>query len=397
MKKILIVSECARRRDTLGIIGGILSVFSRLCKEKYHISLLYSNFFESYRNSKDYPVDCFYCLDKSILDGVIRRIPRIRSVWAEKKAIETFKKIISTNQFDVVLVFQIPNYADKIVSMAHANGMKVLFVPLGSDILQVSNTGKERRKRAFAEVDAVIGGAKTNTLIAAQEIYNVPKDRIIEQKEALMGVVRLKSLKGKLTREEMHKEVGVPFSNYNIVCGYSGRRTHRHSEIVDALIKVKDVLPKGYQIIFPMTYGAGAHHEIIINYAAELKDMCDKAGLNTLFMTDFKTNEQMAYLHLITDMFIEIQPTDNGNAFMIEALYAQNQIITGRWLNYKRFEQFGEPYYLIDSPEELPLMLRKIFTKQVAKKIIPQQLIDFYDVPEGYSSTGFWANVFDMF
>lgn len=395
MKKILIVSPCTKRRDTLGLVSDIISTFAQLDETKYNISLFDTSFFERNHNPKDYDVDNYWGVDKHCFDGIMRRIPHFRAKYARRVAIKTYRRLLKEQHYDIVVVHQVPNFADELVTIAHNIGAKIIFEPFGSDVLLATGKDKKNIENAFKEVDGVVGRKKSNVLIAAQEIYKVPDNKIFEQREVLGGVIRLKNLRGKLSRLEMHREIGLPYSDYNIVCGYSGRKTHKHRQIIDALIQVKDVLPEGYQIIFPMTYGAGAHHEIIIDYAAGLKSVCDKAGLNTVFMTEYKTYEQMAFLHLITDLFIEIQPTDNGNAFMIEALYAQNQIVTGRWLNYQRFEQFGAPYYLIDKPEELAENLRDIFTGKIEKVQVPQKLIDFFDVPDGYDRSTFWSALFE--
>lgn len=395
MKNILIVSGCGKRRDTIGLIGSLLASFENLDKTKYHISLLDTDFFERNHQPSDYKVDCYYALENSLIDSIIRHIPRIRTLYSDRKAIITYKHILSSNHFDLVVVYQIPQYADKLVEIAHTKQTKIVLEPFGSDILRASTSESIRLKEAFSKADGVVGRAKSNVMIAAQELYNVPEEKLKVQREYVRGIKLLKSLSGKLSRSEMHESIGIPTSKYNIVCGYSGRESHRHSMIINALIQVKDVLPEGYQIIFPMTYGAGEHHEIIINYANKLKEVCDGAGLNTVFMTDYKTAEQMALLHLITDLFIEIQPTDNGNAFMIEALFARNKIVTGRWLNYKKFEQFGIPYYLLDNPEDLPSMLRRVFTHQIEEAIVPPALVDFFDIPDDYDPSVFWAELFD--
>lgn len=395
MKKILIVSSCTKRRGTIGLVGNLINTLASMDSTKYNITLLDTNFFERNHIPSDYNVDSYNALDKHLWDNIIRKIPKLRAWYAEKQAIKSYKNLIINGHYDMILVYEIPAYADKLVEIAHQYETKIYFEPFGSDILRVTGYVKKRIEKAFSEIDGVIGRKQSNVLIAAQEEYNVPIEKLKEQREFVSGVAILKKLMGKFTRREMHEGIGVPYSDYNIVCGYSGRESHRHRTIIEALIKVKDVLPEGYQIIFPMTYGAGQHHEIIISYAKELKEICDKAGLNTVFMTDFKTAEQMAYLHLITDLFIEIQPTDNGNAFMIEALYAQNQIVTGSWLGYKRFEQFGEPYYLIDEPEKLADKLHEIFSGTIGKAIVPQKLIDFFDVPNDYDSRAFWINLFE--
>lgn len=395
MKKILIVSPCGKRRNTTGIIGKFLSSFEGIDKTKYYISLFDTNFYERNHNPEDYQVDNYFKLDDHWYDTIIRKLPGFRVKYANQLVLRKYLDILRKEHYDLVLVVQVPEYSDELVRIAHDNGVKIVFLPFGSDILRVSDEVRNKLKKAFAEVDGVCGYENSGTINAARDVYNVPQEKLLIQQLYLESVNRLNNLQGRYTRKEMMDVMGIPFSEYNIVCGYSGRETHRHKFIIESLIKIKDVLPDGYQIIFPMTYGAGAHHEIIIRYAAQLKELCDSEGLNAVFLTDFMSDEQMAYLHLITDLFIEIQPTDNGNAFMIEAICAENQIVTGRWLKYANFEQFGEPYYLIETPDELPEMLRKIFTHQVDKAVVPQKLLDLYLPTEDKKPCAFWSNLFD--
>ena len=395
MKKVLIVSSCVKRRNTIGLIGELLSVLKGIDHSKYHLSLFDTNFFEKNHKREDYEVDSYHTLDKNWADGIMRRIPYFRTNYENKIIIKTYTRLIDEHKYDVIIVYQIPSYADSLVAIAHSNGAKIVFEPLGSDILRVSDATKSRLIKAFSEVDGVCGYDKSGTLIAAKDIYNVPDCKIFKQIAYVKGVKILMDLRGKLSRHEMTGSIGLPFSMYNIVCGYSGRESHRHKMIIESLIRVKDYLPEDYLIIFPMTYGAGPHHERIIKYASQLKKVCDEAGLKTAFLTSFMTEVQVAYLHLVTDLFIEIQPTDNGNGFMVEALYAENQIVTGRWLNYERFEQFGIPYHLIDTPEDLPGMLKRIFTGEEGNIRVPQALLEHFKIPDGYNQSSFWEKLFD--
>ena len=395
MKRILIVSSCGKRRNTIGLIGELLSALSEVDHSKYHISLLDTNFFELNHNPSDYPVDEYISLNDSFIDKIMRNVPHYRSLYANRKAVQSYKRLFKKNHYDIVIIYQIPSYSDELVSIAHLNGAKVVFEPFGSDILRASGEGKRRLMKAFTEVDCVCGRDKSGTINAAINDYNVPLEKLRLQNFYSEGIKRLIEVRGKKTRREMLEDIGIEYSDYNIVCGYSGREAHRHRAIIESLIKVKDVLPEGYQIIFPMTYGAGTHHETIISYAAQLKEICDREGLHTVFLTDFMSNEQVAYLHLITDLFIEIQPTDNGNGFMIEAIFAENQIVTGRWLKYDRFEQYGVPYHLIDRPEELPQVLRKIFCHQIMKPAIPEKLLRSMGAVGGQVRSAFWEQLFE--
>lgn len=395
MKKILVVSNCVPRGDTIGLVGGVLNPLAKLNKTDYHIALFNYNFFYESQDPERYPVDAFFSIPINFINRIIRKIPGLRGRYVVYITKKIYGRIIESQHYDYVVFHQIPTGVYDMLQKAHSCGVKVVFDPFGSDILRVKEETKESLIRAFAEVDAVVGRKMSNVLLAVKNTYNVPSEKIYEQRESLSGVAQIKALNGKLSREAMMDKIGLPHVDYNIVCGYSARESHRHKQIIDALIQSKDVLPNNYQVVFPMTYGAVLHHSGKDEYVSELKAKCEKAGLRSFFLTTFITKEQMAYLHLVTDLFIEIQPTDNGNAFMIEALFARNQIVTGRWLNYRRFEQFGEPYYLVDKPEELSTMLRKIFTKQIEEINVPQQLVDFFDIPDGFEPSTFWENLFN--
>ena len=389
MKKILIVSKCVMRGDTTGLTGKFLKVLNDIDSSLLEIYLFDIGFFEVPHNPENYQVSHYYGLPKMHIEKLIRKIPKLRSWYAEQIIVAKYRKIFKYNDFDAVVLFHIPACADELTSIAHKNNSKVVFYPGGSDILRVSGTIKKRLKKAFDKAEYVVGAVNSNTILGARDIYNVPEFKIKMKKNYLSGVRTLMQIDKSLSREEMMQNVGLDIADYNIVCGYNGYPFHRHKHIIDALASNISVLPDNYQLIFPVTYGASQE------YIRELRDMCFAAGLKAVFLTSFLSIEQMAYLHLVTDLFIEIQPTDAGNAFMIEALFAGNKIITGRWLNYKQFEQFGEPYYLIDKPEDLSEMLAKIFTHQIAEAHVPQELIDMFTIPKGYRSSDFWRELFD--
>ena len=82
MKRVLIVSSCGKRRNTIGLIGNLLSSLKGLDKTKYHITLLDTNFFELNHNPQDYNVDCYKGLNKSWLDSFMSKIPRFRVFYA---------------------------------------------------------------------------------------------------------------------------------------------------------------------------------------------------------------------------------------------------------------------------------------------------------------------------
>jgi hypothetical protein len=385
-KKVLIVSICDMRANTIGLIGKFLDSFKDIDKSILELSLFDIGFFDIKHDPSKYPVDHYYKLPSKIIEPFVRKIPKIRSWYAEKLIIATFRDIVKNNHFDAIILYHIPICADCLSEIAHYYNSKIIFYPGGSDILRVGGGTRKRLMKAFDEADYVVGAINSNTIIQAKNIYKVPEDKLRLKRNYISGIKVLMDINRSFTREEMSKIVGLPYSDYNIVCSYNGNFEHRHKVIIEALKSNIDVLPQNYQAIFPVTYGGSSE------YVDELRKMCNDEGLNAVFITSFLTNEQMAYLHLMTDLFIEIQPTDAGNAFLIEALFSKNQIITGSWLNYVQFEQFGVPYHLIDNPNDLAVKLNEIFTHKITTPSIPPKLLEMYTIPHDYHKESFWKD-----
>ena len=158
--------------------------------------------------------------------------------------------------------------------------------------------------------------------------------------ETISSIIKLK---GNSTRELMSYELGIPVSNYNICCGYNAQRAQRHKEMLQALADNREYLPSGYQILIPLTYGEGKQQLF-----GELKKLSEGLSLNTVFFTDYMTADQVAYLRLVTDLFIHVQTTDAANASLQEFLLAGSACINGKWLSYPYLESDGIPYYQCD-------------------------------------------------
>ena len=389
-KRVLIVSSCQTRGGTAGLTGVFLSSFNDIRTKGCQVELYNIGFFNPIKKPELYNVDKYWTYPTSKIEKIIRKVPGVRSFYAREVILSKFKKIIKSQTYNLVVLYQVQEFSDRLIKLSHDKGVKVVMYPWGSDILRASIRKKQHLMRAFSTTDYVAGLDKSNVIIASKEIYKVPDSKIRIRRENIKGISEIENVIGLKTREDMMGELGMPHSNYNIVCGYNAAREQRHHIIIDAIIKNKELLPKDYLLIFPVSYSGSD------TYINELKDKCARNSLNVFFIRDYISNKKMAYLHLVTDLLIQIQPTDCGSAFMIEALYANNRIITGKWLEYRQFEQFGIPYHLIDKVEDLSKMLESVFKGEIDIPIVPQQLKEMYMVPQDYCASDFWENLLEV-
>lgn len=387
MKNVLVVCPCSFRGSSIGLIEDLLFQFKKARLNGCTIDLFDTHCFQIHDPSK-YDVRTYYGIHIGRIRRIALRMPLIRSRYARYLFIERYREILRSRKYDFILFYKVPPFSDILIDIAHKVNSKVLLFPWGSEVLRADTDTEKHLKIAYSNADYIIGYEKSNLVKKASSIYKVPNDKILQLKTVLKGIKSIKEVSTSLKRTELETIVGIPSSDYNIICGYSGCETQRHIEMIKAFEANKKFLPRSYQLIFPVTYVANP------TYIQKLRNLCESYGLNAVFITEYLSDEQIACLHLVTDLFINIQPTDAGNAFMIESLFCANQIITGKWLKYDQFEEFGTPYYSLDKLDDLVLEVEKILTGKVLKREVPQQLIDKYDFPDGYDRGNFWINLF---
>lgn len=388
-KQFLVVSSCTTRGNSGGLTGQLLKHLNLVKSDLFEISLFDIGFFNYNRSIDAYDVKNYYELPKHRFEKIIRRIPKVRFKYAELLVLNSFNSLLRNKHFDLIIVHEIPSFADCLVTISHKHKAKVIFYPWGSDILRSSNRIKKRLQKAFYDVDFVAGTLNSNCIISVLNDYGVPKEKLRLKKMTLDGTREIDKVVGKFSKKEKLEMIGIPFVDYLIVGGYNGSQAQRHKLIIESIAENLAVLPSNYLLVFPITYGCSEA------YYQELKELCEKSGVKAFFIRDYLTNKQIALLHLVTDLFIEIQPTDSGNAFLVEALYANNQIITGKWLKYEQFERFGIPYHLINEPEELSLMINRIMTGKEQPIVVPESLRNTYYNPTDSEVVTIWHSILD--
>ena len=385
-KKVLIVCHCPMRGNSIGLIGDLLSQFASLKKEGVLVDLLDTDFFQKHK-AENYNVNRYYNVRVKKYFKLLLKVPKLRTRYIFHRILADLTTIVESVKYDLIILYCVPSYSYRAVKIVHNSGAKVALFPWGSEVLRAKGKNAIQVKIAYSEADFIIGTENSNLIINAKTEFNVPETKIREQKTYHEGAKTIMDVSGKLSRREMSEKIGIPYSDYNIICGYSGSETQMHIQMIDAIKKNRNSLPEKYQLVFPVTYAADR------TYIERLHNICDESELSSVFLTSYLTDEQIAYLHLISDLFINIQPTDSGNAFMIEELFCGNHIITGRWLHYDQFEQYGIPYYLIDSPDDLSNALKNVFTGEMESIVVPEKLKKLYAIPEGFDRGDFWREI----
>ena len=365
-KNILLLSNCSTRGNTGGLTGKFVDML-RLNSDLINIDILDISFVKKSNPEVFHANRCFSVSYNAVI-WLFLKLPRFRRFAREYYVKKTMEKLFKTTTYNLLVIYELPIYVDSLVTTAHKNNTKVLLYPWGSDILRANRYKIGRIGKAIKESDYIGGYRNSGTINYILQNFLFDKEKISLFSVVVPGIREIEHLENKYSRLEMSQELNISLSEMNIVCGYNGVEGQRHREIIESICKIKDKLPEGYQLIFPITYGNSQ------DYYQELKDLCHDYQLRAVFLENFLTSKQMAFLHLVTDLFINVQPTDNGNAFLMEALSANNIVIVGKWLNYPQFEQYGVPYYQCETLDHLHLDIESVINGNFNSKV-PEELI----------------------
>lgn len=309
-------------------------------------------------------------LYKNKVEIMFSNIPKIR-VYVNRGSIKkTLNCLLREKHYNVVNFIFLPNNIHDYVRICDKYSVKSMLSPAGSDILRCPSRYLKSMQDAF----------NSATYISIRKdigFYNEIRKRVLFDEDKVVGlsfgsnvVSSILKLKNTISKEQMFEFLGIPQSSFVICCGYNGYKEQRHSLMLKAIAANKEYLPNDYLVIVPLTYG----DETGMN-RTELENLSFELALNTRFLCEYLSDDQVACLRLLTDLFIHIQTTDAYNGSLQEFLLADTECINGSWLSYPTLEKNGLPYYSLQTIDSLDILLYEILNHKLQKPIIHPDVI----------------------
>lgn len=316
-------------------------------------------------------LDHAYTIGNSWFFTVLLSIPRLRVIYVNYRICNRLNDILAADNYTLVNMQVVHSYAPRIVNICKKHNVKVLLSPFGSEVLRIGDDARKKLRYAFVNADYVATKEQSSFSDYLITSFGVSSSQFVSYGAGSETISAIIKNKGRWSREEMSEKIGIPFSSYNICCGYNGQKAQRHSEMLEALAYNKDYLPEGYQIIIPLAYGKDKQELSI-----KLRKLAFDLGLKVVFVMDYMNVEELSCLRLITDLFIHVQTTDAANASLQEFILAGAKCINGKWLSYPFLEKEGLPYYQCSTIEKLPMLIKTVLKEKNSKFDVPDSTID---------------------
>jgi len=251
-------------------------------------------------------------------------------------------------------------YADLASSISRITDRLVVSV-WGSDFFRMGSAAREAQKKIYNRAD-LITFLTTQTMQTFNDYYSgryADKTKILR-----LGLKPLEYIDDIRSENphEIRSHFGIDNNALIIACGYNGTEAQNHKTIIQSIQSVHSKLPKHSLLLFPMSYGDEKH-------ILTVKKLLEQSSLSHKIITGFLSDEDIARLRTISDIFINIQSTDHLSGSLLEHLYAGSIVISGRWLPYEILDDRGVFQLYIDKPEQIGKKLFETMSKLESYKI----------------------------
>lgn len=186
----------------------------------------------------------------------------------------------------------------------------------------------------------------------------------------------------------LRKRMGYDTEKIVVTCGYNSSKEQMHERIIEAIMKIPAYIRRECQFVFPMTYGEKSHREVV-------KKILEKTDLDYVVLEDFLYGDDNASVKLASDIMINLLETDSFSGSMQEFLYANNIVITGRWLPYDVFDKAGIQYIKIESIEGLSSVLENTLISAVGKFDTSRNPAVIESLSAWPNTIGDWVRVYE--
>ena len=224
----------------------------------------------------------------------------------------------------------------------------------GSDILQNKVIAKLHKKLVLNSYRIIITNEKLKEHLYS--LYNLTKniETIYLPLFALDAIIEKRK---QVTKELAKEKFGLSKNDYLIAVGISYFKSDKYIEIINELKKIKN---DNIKFLFQLTYGSSeSYKEELLKL---IREQLDKK--KCIIIDEYLELEDVAYLRLATDLYLNIRHSDQFTAMIPESLLAECDLISADWLLYKELDDIGIEYFKIKTEKELLSLIATLQNQQ---------------------------------
>lgn len=285
----------------------------------------------------------------------IRGLGRLRKLYFSHH----LRLILKSGPYDLINVHFVT--FPEIVYAVHArrlNKGKMVLSYWGSDIFRASDKKTKRIGKCARCADYI---TFDNGDLEAEFKRRNPWWKEVSLETVLFGLPILDIINEKSRTEsieELRKKWNIPKDRAIVAVGYNAGLQQRHLDVLNSIAEFGEKVKDKIFLLLQMTYGGTEE------YKKRVFQKAKEIGCEYMALQSFLTDEEVAEIRIMTDIYINAQTTDAFSGSVCENLYAGAQLINASWLCYQEFKDCDFQYMEFKDMDEIPLLLEKAIAEK---------------------------------
>ncbi|MBO4857139.1 MAG: glycosyltransferase [Treponema sp.] len=284
-----------------------------------------------------------YSLKKETNNFIINKLLSFKKVYSD---IQKLKKL---GPFDLIHIHYVSYKAMFIGKMIkQAFNSKLVITYWGSDIMRDTHNENKKNLKYLPYVDYI----SSDSLVTKKTFFDIYKDKfnlnVIYFGDSIC--TEIDSL-DKTKADEYKTEFSIPENKTIVTIGYNARPAQQHLQVITEIIKSPEKF-KDYYFILPMTYCKED-----LEYIKKLENILQSSSLNYKIFDSYLSENDIAKLRIISDIFINAQTTDAFCNTIKEFFYLGKIILNPVWLDYPELSEWKLKTISYKEFSELPDLL----------------------------------------
>lgn len=297
------------------------------------------------------------------------RIPWLKELIIKYKQRRFFSKFSKNRRYDIVNVHFPNKYMSFVYEYLRDMSDNIVITPWGSDVLRRTKDDLKQLSILYNKADYIATSPDMPLGKKILQEFKVNPQKMVGNFWGGNAIDYAIQKGESISQDEAKLRFGL-VDRYVITCGYNRQVAQQHKAIIKAIDQVREQLPDNLTLLFPMTYGKKG------SYCEELKEECKIRNLQSMFVTDFLSVEDLYKLKKATDIFVHVQTTDASSASVKEYILCNKKIVHGSWIKYEAMEAFSPLFYFpVDKLENLGEVIVKAYKSENIE--IPQGVINY--------------------
>lgn len=277
-----------------------------------------------------------------------------------KAQLEQIKLIKKAGPFDLINLHYVDSddmiYAPVLKKLTKS---KLIFSYWGSDLFRTGDRQLYFRG-IFARCADYITFDNKDLQIKFNKVYRWADE--VPTEVILFGLSVLDIIKEKYKNQslsDIRKRWKIPNDKIVVAVGYNGHPQQQHIKILKAIEKMDETARKRIVLLLQMTYGGSKEYRRKVLVEAK------KTGCEYREICQFLSDDEVAELRIMTDIYINAQTTDAFSGSVCENLFAGTKLLNASWLRYQEFKEYNFKYWEFNKIEELGQFIKTAMEQEV--------------------------------